>query len=172
MPWCQLFVSEHSTDLDCGLSLFLSKHYPSSSLFIFSLSPFLFLAWLTVCLGFTEVGLLFIWSSVCFWIPHLISCQHSDWPRSVCTRLALRQKAFPPSLTLNIMCTCVQWHKAPFSLVIILSDGTCNDSNCNNYSNYCSHYAADCFFEQGRKSTLGIHSTQTHKLTTTWKIEK
>lgn len=56
-----------STDLDYGFRLFLSKHYPSSSHSATpTLSPFLLLAWLTACLGFTGVGLLLIWGSVCF----------------------------------------------------------------------------------------------------------
>lgn len=170
-PWCQLSVSEHRLGLWPQIVSVQTLSLIVSFLF-FSLSPFLLLAWLTACLGFTGVGLLLIWSSVCFWIPHLISCQHSDWPRSVCSRLALRQKALPPLLTLNAMCTCVQWHKAPFLLVIILSGGSCTDSSYINYSDYCSHYTDNYYFEQGSKTTLGIHGIQTHKLPTTWEIEK
>lgn len=80
----------HSTGLGCDLKVFF---YPNSLSFSLScsLSISSWPGWL--CLGFTGVGLLLIWSAVCFWFPHLISCQHPDWPWSVCTRLALRHKA-------------------------------------------------------------------------------
>lgn len=62
------------------------------------------------------------------------------------------------------MCTCVQWHKAPFLLVIILSDGSCTDSSYINYSDYCCHYTDNYYFEQGSKTTWHTTCPQHEKL--------
>lgn len=58
---------------------------------------------------------------LCFWIPHLIFCQCSDWPRSVCTRNLHGFKTESLFSILNSesyvrVCLCVQWLTAPFFL--------------------------------------------------------
>lgn len=108
---------------------------------------FLYLDWRTMCLGFTGNP----WLLVCF--QFLIRSTANTLTENFfffCTCSALRQLRQHYFHQMLCVCVCVC-----ALLIIILSDGSCNASSCNNYCDCCVFYANYCCFKQSRKLTLG-----------------
>lgn len=137
-----------ASDLSC-------QNFAPYSLFSsFPILQFVLLDWLTMCLVSPEslsfqFGALFASNSISDLLPTLTG-------NFFCTCSALRK----PSLHYYHWMLCT--HNGTL-LIIILSDGSCNASSCNNYCDCCVHYADYCYFKRGRILTLA-HRTLTHDL--------